>query len=225
MWYYIGGTVFMIVFAKQTIMKTRTTLQFLLIASLLATAACNNEQTAKTENMADTVAARVDTMAKNVKQDAQNVANEVKDDLSGNVDSNFVVKASVANMTELKVLQAAWDNGTSKELKAHAKMMIADHKKLGTGMKAYATKKGYVIPDNDKSDDVLNNINKSSKGNDWDKAWVDHMVSAHEDAISLFEKGQNNVKDAELKTMITNALPTLHAHLDMMKQLQDKMGK
>ena len=199
----------------------------LLIAGLLSATACNNEQTNKAENMVDTVAARVDTMAHNVKEGTEKVVENVKDALNGNQDSNFVIKASIDNMAELKVLQAGWDHGSSKELKAHAKMMIADHKKLGAGMKEYAGKKGYVIPADDggKGDDAVAKINKSTKGKDWDKAWADHMKSAHEDAISLFDKAQDNVKDAELKTMVTNALPTLRSHLDMMKDLQDKLGK
>jgi putative membrane protein len=177
--------------------------------------------------MADSAAAKVDTMAQDVKKAAQNVASDVRDAMTSNPDSSFAVKAATANMAELKVLQAGLDNGSSKELKAHAKMMMADHKKLGAGMKAYADKKGYTLPADDggKGDDVIASLGKNNKGADWDKAWVDHMVSAHEDAISMFEKGQKDVKDDELRTMITNALPTLRAHLGMMQEMQKGMMK
>ena len=203
------------------------TLHYLLIAGLLSVTACNNGQNNQAANMADSAAAKVDTAAQAVKQDVQKVANDVDNAVSGNPDSNFVVKAATVNMAELKVLQAGIDNGTSKELKAHAKMMMTDHKKLGAGVKAYSDKKGYTLPADDggKGDDALSTINKSSKGNDWDKAWVDHMVSAHEDCIAMFEKAQNTVKDDELRTMITNALVTLHSHLDMMKEMQSGMMK
>ena len=203
------------------------TLHYLLIAGLLSVTACNNSQTNQASNMVDSAAAKADTMAANVKTDVQNAASDVRDAMVHNPDSSFAVKAAATNMAELKVLQAGIDNGTGKDLKSHAKMMMADHKKLGAGMKAYADKKGYTLPADDggKGDDAIAMINKSNKGADWDKAWVDHMVSAHEDCISMFEKGQKDVKDDELRTMITNALPTLHSHLDMMKGLQDKMGK
>ncbi len=201
----------------------------LLVAALLTAGACNNSgsSTTSTTDSSSTVSARMDTAMKDVKQGAENAANDVKNAIDGNPDSNFVVKATVANMEELKVLQAGWDNGTDKELKAHAKMMIADHKKLGAKVKDYSGKKSYTLPDNDggKGDDDLTALNKNTKGKDWDKAWVDKMVDGHNDAISLFEKYQDKVKDPDLKSMITDALPTLHSHLDMMKQLQDKMGK
>ena len=53
--------------------------------------------------------------------------------------------------------------------------------------------------------------------------WTDEMVDAHEKTISRFESAQKDVKDEELRTMITNTLPTLRSHLDMMKGLQAKM--
>lgn len=207
--------------------KTSTTLHILLVAGLLSVTACNDAQQNRAEDMADSAAAKVDNMAQDVKEGVQNATENVKDALNGNADSNFVVDATEINMAELKVLQAGINSGTNKDLKSHAKMMLADHKKLGDGVNAYAAKKGYRLPadDNGKGKDAIDKLNNEKKGADWDKAWVDHMVSAHEDAISRFEKGQNNVKDEELKTMITNALPTLRSHLDMMKQMQDKMGK
>lgn len=209
-------------------MKTKlNTLQVLMMAGLLSATACNNADSNKAENMEDTATVKVENAMQDVKEGAQNAAAGVKDALNGNQDSNFVVKATKTNMTELKVLQAGWDNGTNKELKGHAKMMIADHKKLGDKVKAYAAKKNYALPDNDggDGDETVAKLNKNTKGAEWDKAWVDHMVSAHEDAIKMFETASNDVKDADLKALATDALPTLRSHLDMMKQMQDKMKK
>lgn len=42
--------------------------------------------------------------------------------------------------------------------------------------------------------------------------------------IDMFEKGNNNVNDAELKAWIQQSLPTLRAHEDMMKGMEDKMN-
>ncbi len=204
-----------------------TTLRILLFACLLSASACNNSGSTSTGNMADTVVSKVDSAAENIKRDAQNAANDVKSTFATNPDSNFVVKATIANMEELKILQAGWDKGTDKELKAHGKMMIADHKKLGEKVKKYASDKGYILPadDNGKGDDAICSLDKNNKGIDWDKAWTNKMVGGHEDAVNLFENNQNTVKDPDLKALITDALPTLHTHLDMMKKLQSKLGK
>ena len=210
-------------------MKNLKTHYLLLIAAVSLATSCNNSGSSSTTTTDSTssVSAKVDTAMKDIKQGAENVAAEVKNAVDGNPDSNFVVKATVANLEELKIIQEGLDKGTDKDLKAHAKMMLPDHKKLGVKVKGYSAKKSYTLPDNDngKGDDAVASLNKNTKGKDWDKAWADKMVDGHKDAISLFEKYEDKVKDPDLKAMITNTLPTLHSHLDMMKQLQDKLGK
>jgi len=209
--------------------KQLTKLHILLIAGMLSITACNNSGNNGTQNMADSAVAKVDTVMHDVKQGAEDAAAKVENAVisSNNPDSNFLVKACLDNNKELKLLQAGVDNGTSKELKAHAKMMIGDHKKLAAKVKDYAAKKNYILPDGDngKSDDEMSKLNSKTKGADWDKEWTDALTSGHQDAINMFETEKDNAKDPDLKTLVADALPTLHAHLDMMKQLQDKMKK
>jgi putative membrane protein len=206
-------------------MKKNSTLHTILFAGLLAFAACNNAN--NSTSTSDSTTTRTTDTSASLKESANHAAGKVEGALDKNEDSDFVVKAAMTNMAELKVLQAGIDKGTDKELKMHAKMMMADHKKMGDKVKAYATKKGYVLPQNDdgKGDEAVGNIDKKTKGKDWDKEWADHMVSAHNDAIGMFERGEGAAKDPDLKTIISGALPTLRSHLDMMKKLQDKLGK
>lgn len=188
----------------------------------------NNTNNASSDSTSTTTASpKADTATDKVKAGAENMAGAVQGAMSKNEDSNFVVNATITNNAELKVLQAGIDKGTDKEVKSHAKMMLADHKMLGEKVKAYAAKKGYTLPDGDngKGDDAIAKLDKNNPGKDWDKAWADHMVSAHEDAIGQFERGQGGVKDDELKGMITSALTKLRAHLEMAKKLKDKLGK
>ena len=79
------------------------------------------------------------------------------------------------------------------------------------------------MDDNGKADDALASLDKNTAGADWDKAWVNKMADAHQDAIKMYEKETGDAKDAELKTLVTDALPALSSHYDMMKMMQDKM--
>ena len=209
-------------------MKKTTLFYTLMLAGVVSLSACgsSNSSSSSTDSSSTTMA-KVDTAVNHAGQSVENATGNVKEAVMGNPDSNFVVKAAIDNAMELKVLQAGVDKGTNKDLKSHAKMMITDHKKLGAKVKAYADKKGYVLPadDNGKADDALASIDKNSAGADWDKAWVNKVTDAHKDAVSLFEQNENDTKDPELKSLITDALPTLRNHLDMMKGMQDKMGK
>lgn len=192
----------------------------MMVVGTLAFASCGNSNTNKTEN-------RVDSATTTMEQKADNAMSEVKDAVNGNQDSNFVVKAARTNMAEMKVFQAGIDNSSNKELKGHAKMMMADHKMIGETLMAYSSKKGYTLPASDegKGDEIMGDLNKNTKGAEWDKAWVDHMVSAHKDVIDMFEGANKDVKDAELQKIITDVLPKLRSHLDMVKGMQDKMVK
>lgn len=63
--------------------------------------------------------------------------------------------------------------------------------------------------------DKLNNLN----GDNFRKQYFSDQVSAHKDAVSLFEryvKGGDNVK---LKDWATTTLPALQHHLDMAQGL------
>jgi len=207
-------------------MKNATKFHTLMIAGMLSICACNNSTSkSSSANDSSSVTAQVDTAVNHAERDAKNAANEVKDAVMGNADSNFIVKASTDNAMELKVMQAGLSKGTSKELKAHARMMIADHKKLGDKIRAYADKRSFPLPmdDNGKADDALASLDKNTTGAEWDKAWVNKIADAHQDAIKMFEKEADNTKDAELKTLIADALPKFRSHYDMMKMMLDKM--
>ncbi len=205
----------------------QTALHILLAAALLSVTACNDTQKNGAKDAADSLMAKADTLGNKIKEGAEKAADKVESAFNSSPDSNFVVKASLDNAKELRLLQAGWDNGTDKGLKAHAKMMITDHKKLAANVKAYATKKGYILPDNDmgKADDDLATLSKKTKGKEWDKEWTDMLTKGHKDAVDMFEDSQNGVKDQELRDMIAATLPTLRSHLEMMKGLQDKMAK
>ncbi len=189
----------------------RIILSSLLLSSLSLLPSCGNGN-GNTNNDTATVGEKIDMAADSVKAAANNVVNP-------NPDEDFLKDVSKANAHEILMLQDGIDKGTNKELKAHAKMMLADHKKVDADLKAYAAKKNFVLPtDTPDPDDIT-----AAAGKDWDKAWVDEMVDGHDKTINRFEKAQTDVKDDELKTWIMNTLPTLRHHMDMVKGLQDKM--
>ena len=121
-----------------------TAFPFFLIAVILSVIGCNNATTNKAKDLADNVATRIDSTVQDVNQDAKMAAAKAESMLSSNPDSDFVVKASLDNAMEIRLLQAGIEKGTDKLLKTDAKSLITDHKKLGASVKAYAAKKGYI---------------------------------------------------------------------------------
>lgn len=195
--------------------------------------ACNNgnsssatadSATAKLERTGEDIKTAANNAAADVKQAGDTAMSRMKNTMSGNPDSAFVAKTTMKNQHEIVMLQAGVKMGTNKQLKEHAKMMLADHTKLAKKLEAYASSKHYsaIEKGNEKAADDMDDM-KGKTGADWDKAWLNKMIDGHKDNISAFESARNDVKDSELKSLIDNTLPTLHHHLDMVTSLRDNM--
>lgn len=183
-----------------------------LFIAMLSVTSCSNSTENKVEDKMDTMSANVEAKVDDMKEDYEEYRDE-----------NFVSDIIESNAQELHLLALAIKKGTNAEVKADAKKMQADHRKLDMDMRSYAKSKGFEI----KADnaDLKNGLDDDKMGADWDKDWVNKMVNDHEDVIAKFEKAEAKANDAELKTMATNALPTLRGHLEMARILQDKMNK
>src|SRR5690606_16888927 len=133
---------------------------------------------------------------------------------------NFVTDVIKENKKEIAWLNAGIKYGNSAELKSDARSMLKDHETMGKEMMDYANQKSYSVGEVDTVNVV--DINDKS-GKDWDRAWADKMVDAHQKLVDKFEDFQDKAQDAELKNKVTNTIPTLRAHLDMARQLKDKL--
>jgi putative membrane protein len=140
-------------------------------------------------------------------------------------DAQWVSDAVAMNMAEINAHTAAQAHAATSDVKTHAKHMLTDHKKMGDEMKAYASKKNYTLPTAPPAEkaQMLEDMNNTKKGKDWDMAYLNAQVNDHNEAIAKFESGEKTVTDPELKAMITKTLPTLRDHLKMVQDAQAKM--
>lgn len=135
---------------------------------------------------------------------------------------NFWTKAAQGGMAEVEFSKLALQKSQNAEVKKFAQMMVTDHTKANTELKALAAKKNVVLPtDIGSHKSTMDDLNKLS-GADFDKAYVEAMVDDHEADVELFEDNTDN-SDADIKAFTTKTLPTLKAHLEMIKGMQSKM--
>ncbi len=135
--------------------------------------------------------------------------------------SDFLVKAANAGMAEVKMGELATQKSTNKKVKDMGNMMVMDHGAANEQVKALATQLNVNLPatvgdDMQKTYDDLT----SKKGKEFDKAYVAQMVKDHENAIDLFKKANDDVKDDKVRTFANNTLPKLQMHLDSFKAVQ-----
>jgi len=143
--------------------------------------------------------------------------NESKED-----DSEFLVDAAETSMAEVETGKLALTKSTDTKVKEFANMMIKDHTKAGAETKAFADRLNVSLPAalTDEGKEHYNKLNEKS-GVDFEKEYADMMVKGHEDAISKMEKASTDGNDPEVKAWATNMIPTLKAHLEHAKSLQE----
>ena len=105
-------------------------------------------------------------------------------------------------------------------------MMVTDHTKANTELKAVAAKKNITVAPTpaEKQQSHIDDL-KTKKGADFDKAYVDMMVDDHKEDISKFEDEAKNGKDADVKAFASKTLPVLNKHLQHIQMVQSGMKK
>ena len=124
-------------------------------------------------------------------------------------------------MFEIQSSKLAEDKGNAPE-KSFASQMVADHTKTTTELKGLLTS-GKVkadLPDalDSSTQSKLDKL-KGASGEDFSSDFDSYQVSAHKDAVSLFERYAKGGDNSELKDWAGKTLPTLQHHLEMAQGL------
>jgi putative membrane protein len=135
-------------------------------------------------------------------------------------DRAFLLDAVRANAAELKLAKLAQDKATRPEVKAYAKTILDEHHKLNQQLMAQATRQNVDLkeqPGNetDRAVDAM----KDLSGDAFDRAYVQHEIKAHEQAIAKYRDAAGKVKDPEVLSLINQTLPALERHLEAARQL------
>jgi putative membrane protein len=138
---------------------------------------------------------------------------------------DFIKEVAMSDMTEIETSKLAQSRGNAEE-KKFAEMMIADHTKTSNELKS-------MVPDTLKSalptgldDAAQKKVAKlrDAKEDRFNSEYASMQVSAHKDAVSLFERYAEGGDDPKLKGWAGRTLPALKQHLEMAQAL-DKSHK
>ncbi len=138
---------------------------------------------------------------------------------------DFVKEVAMSDMTEIEAAKLAQQKGNADE-KKFAEMMIADHTKTSTELKSMVpAEMKSEIPAvlDDASEKKLTKL-RDAKPEDFAATYDPMQVSAHKDAVSLFERYAKGGDNNSLKDWAGKTLPALQHHLEMAQAL-DKNRK
>lgn len=140
-------------------------------------------------------------------------------------DSTFMTHAAADGIAEVQMGRMALDKSSDAEVKAFAQRIVDDHGKANKTLRALAQAKQVTLPaaateDAQKAADDM----QKKDGKTFDQAWVDSMVKNHQKAIALFAVESKRTQDADMRKFTRSTLPTLQAHLETARKLQDHFG-
>lgn len=183
------------------------------VATIFLITSCSSNQQQSEDNR-DVVGERNDEVFGN---------NELNDNEEGQ-DAEFLITAAEINMEEIQLGKLAQQKGQTADVKELGKMMEDAHTKSLNELRALAERKMISIPttSTDDAQEAYNELDEES-GSDFDKAYVDKMVSEHKDAISTFEDATTDSDDADIRNWAEASLPGLRTHLDHSINSQNKL--
>jgi len=139
-------------------------------------------------------------------------------------DAKFTTQAAVGGMAEVELGKMALEKSSNPQVKEFATMMVKDHSMANTELMAIAKQKNITLPStvDDEHKKKMDDLSKKS-GADFDKAYVDAMVSGHKSTLKLMEDELRDAKDADLKAFATKTAPIVQSHLVMINKINDSM--
>lgn len=139
-------------------------------------------------------------------------------------DKKFVATATQSDINEIKLSQLAEQKATNPAVKAFAEKMVSEHTKMFKSMAPFADKWGITVA-TDLDDDHKDEYKKLSglSGADFDKEYIDAMVSDHAKALDLFTDEAKDTKDAKLRAVVLKGKTMIAAHKNMAYDLKKNL--
>jgi putative membrane protein len=140
-------------------------------------------------------------------------------------DADFANEAAQGGLMEVRLGELAQQQAKAEEVKQFGQRMVEDHGEANAKLMQIAEQKGIDLPE-ELSDDAQSTVEELQQvsGEEFDQAYMDEMVSDHEDDVAAFEDYVENAQDEDLRAFAEETLPTLQEHLEMAKQIQEQVS-
>jgi len=136
-----------------------------------------------------------------------------------------------ANQVDIDAGKLAQSTSANAEVKKFAERMITDHTGVNKSAVELVTKLKVTPEDNPTSQSLKSGGEsnlahlKTLKGAAFDKAYIDHEVTYHQQVLDAVDKTLiPSAKNEELKALLVKVRPAFVAHLEHAKMLQSSMG-
>jgi len=141
-------------------------------------------------------------------------------------DKGFLIRAIAMETAEVTIADVAAKGAANEDVRKLAKKISEDHTKSRDALTQQAKdmKLGIVAGLTKEQRGVVAKL-RLMKGNEFDKAFLQHVIDSHTSGEKMYEKWSSSTKDAGLKKMATKYQATAKDHLKKAKELQKQLGE
>lgn len=148
--------------------------------------------------------------------------------MGANMASAYVPNAAMGDMYEIQAADIALERSKDAQVRELAQMIKTDHTAASQAFKAAAPQ---AAPDvqlptelDERRKGLIDNL-RSAAAADFDKAYIDQQVAAHQEAVTLHRGFSDNTDAPTLAEHARTVLPKIEAHLQRAQALQASMAR
>jgi putative membrane protein len=137
----------------------------------------------------------------------------------GEVDKEFIKAAASNGMAEIQLGKLAASRASREAVQEFAKRLEKDHSEANVELLKIIDSQGLDVPRDMEPYLAAAKHLESQKGDAFDRAYLQHIIQEHEEAIGHFTKEAQAGKNSQLKAYASKVLPTLREHLQRARDL------
>ncbi|HET7458905.1 MAG TPA: DUF4142 domain-containing protein [Gemmatimonadaceae bacterium] len=202
-------------------------------ACAAALAACAKKDNTTTDTLATTAAPAMgtDTAMSNMSASSSTAANNAAGaTVAVTSDAEILSAIGMTNTMEIGEGKLAASKAKSADVKSFANDMVKDHTTM-QGDADKLAKKANLTPAapaaatqmKAEATAMMDSL-KAATGTTFDQQYIAGQVGDHQKALANLQSFESKAQNAELKSMIQQAIPKVQQHLDRAKELQTKLG-
>jgi putative membrane protein len=143
-------------------------------------------------------------------------------------DEDFIKDVAQASRIEIESSKLAMTKAHNAEVRAFAEKLVKDHTATSEELQNLVKSRGVQWKDDDPRFKEKKQKHESLQrltGAEFDKEYLEDMISDHEATIAMFAKYSLNASDTALKSFADKTQPALREHLKMARDLKAKVIK
>lgn len=139
-------------------------------------------------------------------------------------EQDFTMKVTQAHLSEIDMGRLAQQESQNSDVKDLAGMIVGDHQK-GLERLTDLMNDKHVPQAKSLSPEIKQDITRMNglSGDEFDREFINMMVSDHQKAVDLFRQQASTAMDADVKDYVNDLLPQLEKHLQKSQELQSKL--